>query len=501
MIKKSGVLRWRFYALHCKFLLTLCFLSFANQSAYPLEKIGNEYIISTAVDLETFAAMVYNGDSAISCVLVNDITYINHSSNIGNFFANKPFCGTFDGAGHTMTIQISLLGNEISLCQYLAHGGTIKNLNLKGTLSTCGYSSASLVGHMEDGIVSNCMVSVDISSDRPGDMSYGGLVGTTHGNCLIRNCMYQGSFTNPRGCNVAGLVGRVCAPGTVIEDCMSICDFQVHPSDEVSNAVLITDSMDWVTLRNVSYRGICTLNHPELHEIPSDGRLDDCVYEMWGKRIAMQEREIVESDLRAKQKMIDEEDKVENIFTYFITESVIMAILIIICVIYYQQNKLHKVELLNLKTNMAQQEIIWENKVHELQKALKPDSSEEEQAKNAIEALFQKLVRIMEEQELYKDPDLDETKIARALCTNNNQISKCVNMVSGKSLKFWLATYRIKHATALIREMEKNGTFGINTVIEQSGYSSRSTFYRQFKKVTGITPYQIKYHESPLDIE
>ena len=159
---------------------------------------------------------------------------------------------------------------------------------------------------------------------------------------------------------------------------------------------------------------------------------------------------------------------------------------------------MHKREIENLHNSLYQQEQIWKNQVEVLKKALEPEPTpEEEQAKNAMEALYRKLLQIMQEKELYKNPDLNETILARELCTNNNRISKCINKISGKNIKDWLATYRIQHASKLIREMESEKSLDLNKVIAQSGYSSRSTFYRQFKKVTGISPNQIKSQDSP----
>lgn len=497
------------------FFLIQCFF-WIPSLAFSIEKVNDVFLISIPEDLDTFAAMVNNGDSAIQAVLVNDIYYINRSSNIGNYYSKKAFCGTFDGAGHTLYFDISLMGHEISLCQYLTHGGIIKNLHMKGKILTCGYSSASLVGHMEDGIISNCLVEMDIDSDRDEDLCYGGLVGTTYGKSVIQNCMYQGKITAKKGYNVAGLVGKVCAPGAVIKDCISIFDFKVSPSDKSSNAVLNTDSLEWVTMENVYYRGMCPWKHPGIKKIPDGENINKYVYNVYGNLALQLEKKILnitteqeQEKSRNERKLHEtkndfqellnlEREKEGRLNSIIYVSCFLVVLFIILLTIYYQQDKMHKREIENLHNSLYQQEQIWKNQVEVLKKALEPEPTpEEEQAKNAMEALYRKLLQIMQEKELYKNPDLNETILARELCTNNNRISKCINKISGKNIKDWLATYRIQHASKLIREMESEKSLDLNKVIAQSGYSSRSTFYRQFKKVTGISPNQIKSQDSP----
>lgn len=497
------------------FFLIQCFF-WIPSLAFSIEKVNDVFLISIPEDLDTFAAMVNNGDSAIQAVLVNDIYYINRSSNIGNYYSKKAFCGTFDGAGHTLYFDISIMGHEISLCQYLTHGGIIKNLHMKGKILTCGYSSASLVGHMEDGIISNCLVEMDIDSDRDEDLCYGGLVGTTYGKSVIQNCMYQGKITAKKGYNVAGLVGKVCAPGAVIKDCISIFDFKVSPSDKSSNAVLNTDSLEWVTMENVYYRGMCPWKHPGIKKIPDGENINKYVYNVYGNLALQLEKKILnitteqeQEKSRNERKLHEtkndfqellnlEREKEGRLNSIIYVSCFLVVLFIVLLTIYYQQDKMHKREIENLHNSLYQQEQIWKNQVEVLKKALEPEPTpEEEQAKNAMEALYRKLLQIMQEKELYKNPDLNETILARELCTNNNRISKCINKISGKNIKDWLATYRIQHASKLIREMESEKSLDLNKVIAQSGYSSRSTFYRQFKKVTGISPNQIKSQDSP----
>ena len=56
-------------------------------------------------------------------------------------------------------------------------------------------------------------------------------------------------------------------------------------------------------------------------------------------------------------------------------------------------------------------------------------------------------------------------------------------------------TYRIGHATQLLKERENETTKTLDEIIRQSGYTSRSVFYDAFYRVVGKTPQQYKREE------
>ena len=67
---------------------------------------------------------------------------------------NNPFCGTFDGDGHTITLSLSGSGQGTALF-YLIEGATLKNLKVQGTVTTSGYRPATFTAFVEG----NCTIS------------------------------------------------------------------------------------------------------------------------------------------------------------------------------------------------------------------------------------------------------------------------------------------------------------------------------------------------------
>ena len=95
----------------------------------------------------------------------------------------------------------------------------------------------------------------------------------------------------------------------------------------------------------------------------------------------------------------------------------------------------------------------------------------------------------MAENHYYTDANLDVRKLALLIGTNRSTLSRAINRFSdGKNFNTWLAEYRLNHAISLMDNTQELLT--LEDVATHSGFSSRSTFYRQFKTFTGLTPKQ-----------
>lgn len=72
--------------------------------------------------------------------------------------------------------------------------------------------------------------------------------------------------------------------------------------------------------------------------------------------------------------------------------------------------------------------------------------------------------------------------------TNRTYLSVAINRVTGVNFSVWLAEYRVNYAIDLMNKSEADNMDLL--VYEKAGFSSRSTFYRQFKQITGLSPKQ-----------
>lgn len=104
--------------------------------------------------------------------------------------------------------------------------------------------------------------------------------------------------------------------------------------------------------------------------------------------------------------------------------------------------------------------------------------------KETLNVIEQKLTIIVEK-ELFLDPNFTLEIAAKELQVTKHVLSQYINENLGKSFSNLIKEYRIEKAKQLL-QTESN--FTIEGLGYDSGFSSKSTFFTAFKKITGFTP-------------
>ncbi|MCR5131751.1 MAG: hypothetical protein K6C10_09885 [Prevotella sp.] len=187
----------------CLIALTMLFIS--GQNLWADELLYIEY----ESELVLLAEQVNNGNTyeGKTIVLTRDLSFSESFIAIGKR-PSKPFAGTFDGQGFTITgISINADGAQ-GLFGYV-NGATIKNLTLTGSTIKCTSNSSAggIVGSVgsNGATIENCHVtnSVTVGSGN----SCGGIVGSTElGPITITGCTSGATITN--GVAVGGIIGQ-----------------------------------------------------------------------------------------------------------------------------------------------------------------------------------------------------------------------------------------------------------------------------------------------------
>lgn len=97
------------------------------------------------------------------------------------------------------------------------------------------------------------------------------------------------------------------------------------------------------------------------------------------------------------------------------------------------------------------------------------------------------LEKCMQEKKPYTDPELSLSKLAQSIQTTDKKLSILLNQNMNTSFYDYLNTFRIND----FKEGFKNGKLddlSITGLATQCGFKSKSSFYRAFKKETGMTP-------------
>ena len=108
--------------------------------------------------------------------------------------------------------------------------------------------------------------------------------------------------------------------------------------------------------------------------------------------------------------------------------------------------------------------------------------------------LRQRIDYLMNEEQMYLQPNLKISDLAQRLGSNRNYIYGAVNKDMGMSFTEFVNRLRVAHSQRLMRE---NPQMLLGEVAVKSGFSSTVSFYRAFKKYIGCAPkeWQSDNHE------
>ncbi len=109
---------------------------------------------------------------------------------------------------------------------------------------------------------------------------------------------------------------------------------------------------------------------------------------------------------------------------------------------------------------------------------------------------LKKLTILMSEQKIYKNSNLKLKDLAEYLELPSHQVSQLLNDNLGKSFSELINEYRIEEAKRLI---QSNTKYTLEAIGNESGFNSKSMFYKYFKNIVGMTPK--KYKEGFLSSE
>lgn len=101
--------------------------------------------------------------------------------------------------------------------------------------------------------------------------------------------------------------------------------------------------------------------------------------------------------------------------------------------------------------------------------------------------LYNTLKSLIETEQLYLKPELSLKMVAELLNTNTKYLSQVVNQHSGYNFQQFINHYRIEEVKRKITndQFSHLTLFGIAI---QCGFKNKSTFYKVFKDITGLTP-------------
>lgn len=191
---------------------------------------------------EAFAAMEPGGNYQLTANITVTAPYGNDITGFTGF------TGTFDGNGHTVTLDITASTANVGLFSKLAGGAVVKNVKVDGTVSgTEGV--AGIAAQANGATISGCINCAIISAT---GRYVGGIVGKLRGG-TVENCYNTGAISSSRdrkGVNWGGIAGYIDSNGSV-KNCYN--SGTTSATADTSNYAAIAGWCDNSTVTNCYY--------------------------------------------------------------------------------------------------------------------------------------------------------------------------------------------------------------------------------------------------------
>lgn len=109
--------------------------------------------------------------------------------------------------------------------------------------------------------------------------------------------------------------------------------------------------------------------------------------------------------------------------------------------------------------------------------------------KEVLEEMIHDSINKWVEDKGFLNADVTLKSLSDIVNTNTAYLSRYINSHYDQNFRSWINSLRINESMRLI---ENDPDLSLNEMGEMIGIPSRSTFYRQFQAVTGMTPYEYR---------
>lgn len=160
-------------------------------------------------------------------------------------------------------------------------------------------------------------------------------------------------------------------------------------------------------------------------------------------------------------------------------------IICLICLLFY---------IYDLKKKVKQQNDVMQRLHLQERTQLSQLEQKDAQELNKEELLFVKVSKYMEEEKPFTDHDFKVEDLAAAMSTNRTYLANAIKTYANRlTTQQYINRFRVRYAASLLQAYPEKS---INEISEEAGFSSRSTFNRQFFLLFGYTPSECRSSSS-----
>ena len=254
-------------------------LSVVGTAAWALSEVGGVYQIGTADDLKAFAELVNGDNPYANAVLTADIDKGTDITQIGR--DGQDFQGVFDGAGHTITYDMTFTANGAGLFRNVGVHAIIQNLKVQGTIRSNSSFAGGIAG-WNSGRIRGCYVDVNIISTKSGDATDGGMIGIAYRGTVVENCLVKVDIDGESTTNCGGVAGWANDKINVV-NCLIVNDGSTFNYNDASNGHSNIIARNEGNLRVVNLE---TYNSDPYANRPAGANYNNFVTNQWGTATA-----------------------------------------------------------------------------------------------------------------------------------------------------------------------------------------------------------------------
>ena len=187
------------------------------------------YEIGSVKDWQNFAKLVEKTPN-VNARMTADIDLGDDQTMIGNT-SSTPYRGTFDGQGHTLTVNINATGKYVAVFRYV-DGATIQGVHVAGSLHSDEVGLGGLVGSGPNTTVRQCWVSAYLITDKIGGgerHSIGGVFSEPGESGLMEDCLFDGTIADQNN-HFCGGFSNYSRSAVTIKNSLNLGTFPVADS-------------------------------------------------------------------------------------------------------------------------------------------------------------------------------------------------------------------------------------------------------------------------------
>lgn len=107
------------------------------------------------------------------------------------------------------------------------------------------------------------------------------------------------------------------------------------------------------------------------------------------------------------------------------------------------------------------------------------------ESQDVIDRLWVNITHLLVEQQGWRNPDLSLQSLSEKLASNRTYIGEAFKKYAGCTFSEYVAKRRIEY---IVAELKRNPQTSLQKLFSMAGFRERSTAYRNFHKIMGVTP-------------